>query len=41
MGVRDDAIHDAFAILSVPPLPIVYLLPGWRVVGSIVSGAVE
>jgi ABC-type glycerol-3-phosphate transport system permease component len=41
MGVQDYAVYNAFAILSVLPLLIVYLLLERRVVESIGSGAVK
>ena len=41
MGVQDYAVYNAFAVLSVLPLLIVYLLLERRVVESIVSGAVK
>lgn len=41
MGVQDYAVYNAFTILTVLPLLIVYLLLERRVVDSIVSGAVK
>ena len=41
MGVQDYAVYNAFTILTVLPLLIVYLLLERRVVESIVSGAVK
>ena len=41
MGVQDYAVYNAFTILTVLPLLVVYLLLERRVVDSIVSGAVK
>ena len=41
MGVQDYAVYNAFTVLTVLPLLIVYLLLERRVVESIVSGAVK
>jgi ABC-type glycerol-3-phosphate transport system permease component len=41
MGVQDYAVYNAFTILTVLPLLLVYLLLERRVVESIVSGAVK
>ena len=41
MGVQDYAVYNAFTVLTVLPLLIVYLLLERRVVDSIVSGAVK
>jgi ABC-type glycerol-3-phosphate transport system permease component len=41
MGVQDYAVYNAFTILTVLPLLIVYLLLERRVIDSIVSGAVK
>ena len=41
MGVQDYAVYNAFTILTVLPLLVVYLLLERRVVESIVSGAVK
>lgn len=41
MGVQDYAVYNAFTVLTVLPLLLVYLLLERRVVDSIVSGAVK
>ena len=41
MGVQDYAVYNAFTILTVAPLLLVYILLERRVVESIVSGAVK
>ena len=41
MGVQNFAVYNAFTILTVLPLLIVYLLLERRVVESIVTGAVK
>lgn len=41
MGIQDYAVYNAFTILTVLPLLVVYLLLERRVVDSIVSGAVK
>ncbi|GAB5373568.1 MAG: carbohydrate ABC transporter permease [Acuticoccus sp.] len=41
MGVQDYAVYNAFTVLTVAPLLIIYLLLERRVVDSIVQGAVK
>lgn len=41
MGVQDYAVYNAFTVLTVLPLLLIYLLLERRVVDSIVSGAVK
>ncbi len=41
MGVQDYAVYNAFTVLTVLPLLIVYLLLERRIVDSIISGAVK
>ncbi len=41
MGVQNFAVYNAFTILTVLPLLVVYLLLERRVVESIVTGAVK
>ena len=41
MGVQDYAVYNAFTVLTVIPLLVVYLFLERRVVDSIVSGAVK